>query len=98
MSDLGKRLQSLRETHGLSQRALARRSGISNALISLIEKDKTSPSIASLEKILDSFPIGLADFFAIPAGSRPPSSRMDHGGPRTAATTSDPRDGAGPEV
>lgn len=69
MSDLGKRLQTLREFHGLSQRALAKRAGISNALISLIEKDKTSPSIASLKKILDSFPIDLADFFALTPAS-----------------------------
>lgn len=65
MSDLGKRLQNLREAHGLSQRALAKRSGISNALISLIEKDKISPSITSLKKILDSFPIELSEFFSM---------------------------------
>ena len=64
MLDIGRRLQDLREAHGLSQRALARRAGISNALISLIAKEKTSPSVASLKKILDSFPVELSDFFA----------------------------------
>ncbi|QCO19871.1 helix-turn-helix domain-containing protein (plasmid) [Azospirillum brasilense] len=64
MLDIGRKLQDLREAHGLSQRALARRAGISNALISLIEKEKTSPSVASLKKILDSFPVELSDFFA----------------------------------
>lgn len=82
MTDLGKKLQSLRRTHGLSQRALARRSGLSNGLISLIEKDKISPSVSSLEKILDSFPIGLADFFAMPSGTFAEpglAGRMDEG-------------------
>lgn len=79
MPDLGKRLQSLREIHGLSQRALAKRSGISNALISLIEKDKISPSISSLEKILDSFPIALAEFFATPSDSFTKPGRPEPG-------------------
>ena len=65
MPDIGRKSQCLRVAHGLSQRALARRAGISNALISLIEKEKTSPSVASLKKILDSFPMELSDFFAL---------------------------------
>ena len=80
VSDLGKRLKNLREFHGLSQRALAKRAGISNALISLIEKDKTSPSITSLKKILDSFPIELADFFALTPDSLTQSQK--HAGSR----------------
>lgn len=73
MLDIGRKLQDLREAHGLSQRALARRAGISNALISLIEKEKTSPSVASLKKILDSFPVELSDFFA-PRPDAPPKT------------------------
>jgi transcriptional regulator with XRE-family HTH domain len=39
--DIGERLRSLREEHGLSQRELATRAGLTNGTISLIEKNKT---------------------------------------------------------
>jgi transcriptional regulator with XRE-family HTH domain len=62
--EVGERLRSLREAYGLSQRALARRSGVANGLISMIELNRTSPSVATLKKILDGIPMTLADFFA----------------------------------
>lgn len=63
--DLGQRLRALREMHGLSQRELAKRAGVSNAVISLIEQSKTSPSVGLLKKVLGGIPISLADFFAL---------------------------------
>lgn len=67
-SDLavGARLKSVREGAGLSQRELAKRSGVANATISLIEQEAHAPSLASLHRILAAIPISLADFFAIP--------------------------------
>jgi transcriptional regulator with XRE-family HTH domain len=62
--DLGARLRGVRESHGLSQRELARRAGVTNGMISLIEQNRTSPSVGSLKKVLDGFPVSLADFFA----------------------------------
>lgn len=62
--DLGQRLKALREAQGLSQRELAKRAGVSNAIISLIEQNRTSPSVGLLKKVLDGLPISLADFFA----------------------------------
>lgn len=62
--DLGARLRALRERYGLSQRELARRAGVTNGTISMIEQNRTSPAVASLKKVLDGFPIGLAEFFA----------------------------------
>src|SRR3546814_7156439 len=62
--DVGARLRRLRELHGLSQRELAKRAGVSNATISLIEQNRASPSIGSLKKVLDGIPVSLADFFA----------------------------------
>ena len=62
--DVGARLRRLREQHGISQRQLARRSGVSNATISLIEQNRASPSIGSLKKVLDGIPVSLAAFFA----------------------------------
>lgn len=63
--DLGQRLRALREMHSLSQRELAKRAGVSNAVISLIEQNKTSPSVGMLKKVLAGIPISLADFFAL---------------------------------
>lgn len=62
--DLGARLRRLRERHGLSQRELAKRAGVSNATISLIEQNRASPSVGSLKKVLDGIPVSLSDFFA----------------------------------
>lgn len=63
--DIGARLRAIREEHGLSQRELARRAGVTNATISLIEKNKSSPSVSSLKKVLDGIPMTLAEFFAL---------------------------------
>ena len=63
--NLGARLRLVRERGGLSQRELARRAGVTNATISLIENNKTSPSVASLKKVLDGIPLSLAEFFAM---------------------------------
>lgn len=49
--------------YGFSQRALAKRTDVTNGIISMIEQNRTSPSIATLKKILDGFPITLTDFF-----------------------------------
>ncbi len=63
MENVGTRLRELRILHRLSQRELARRSGVSNAAISLIEGNKTDPSIGLLKRVLGGIPISVADFF-----------------------------------
>ncbi|HXH04708.1 MAG TPA: cupin domain-containing protein [Candidatus Competibacteraceae bacterium] len=63
--DVGTRLRLVRESRGLSQRELARRAGVTNGTISLIEQNKNSPSVASLKKVLDGIPMTLAEFFAL---------------------------------
>lgn len=62
--DVGIRLKTLRENLGLSQRELAKRAGVTNSTISLIEQNRVSPSVASLKKVLDGLPIALSAFFA----------------------------------
>ena len=62
--NIGKRLQDIRKAHGLSQRELASRAGLTNGTVSLIEQNKTSPSIASLKSLLDAIPMSIAEFFA----------------------------------
>jgi transcriptional regulator with XRE-family HTH domain len=65
MQDTGRRLRRVRETRGLSQRALARAAGVSNATISLIENGRTDPSLGMLKRILDALDTSVADFFAL---------------------------------
>ncbi|TVU70668.1 helix-turn-helix domain-containing protein [Cobetia crustatorum] len=60
---LGERLRALRIRHGLSQRELAKRAHVTNSTISQVEQNAVSPSVSSLNKILDVFPISLSDFF-----------------------------------
>ena len=50
--DVGVRLQTIRKLKGLSQRELAKRAGVTNSTISMIEKNSVSPSISSLKKVL----------------------------------------------
>ncbi len=69
--DLGARLRQLREAQSLSQRELAKRAGVSNAIISMIEQNRSSPSVGLLKKLLDGLPISLASFFALREPPRP---------------------------
>jgi transcriptional regulator with XRE-family HTH domain len=62
--NIGERLKAARMARGLSQRQLARKAGVTNGLISQIEQNHSSPSIASLKRITDALPLSLADFFA----------------------------------
>jgi transcriptional regulator with XRE-family HTH domain len=69
--DVGAHLKSLRQMYGLSQRELAKRAGVTNGLISLIEQNRVSPSVSSLKKVLDGIPMALADFFTLDLGGKP---------------------------
>lgn len=64
-TDIGNRLKALRNMYGLSQREVAKRSGVTNSTISLIEQGRVSPSVDSLKKVLDSFSISLIDFLTM---------------------------------
>lgn len=60
---MGERLQAIRRCQGLSQRELAKKAGITNGSLSLIEQGKVSPSFHSLEKIIAAIPMTLIEFF-----------------------------------
>ncbi|MBD3895156.1 cupin domain-containing protein [Halomonas sp. ML-15] len=62
--DVGARLKQLRLRAALSQRELAKRAGVTNSTISLIEQNSVSPSVSSLKKILDAMPVSISEFFA----------------------------------
>lgn len=72
--DIGARLQRVRTARDLSQRELAKRVGVTNSTISLIEQNKVSPSVSSLKKVLDGIPISLADFFTLDLETGPADS------------------------
>lgn len=62
--DIGGRLRAVRAARGMSQRDLAGRAGLTNAAISLIEQNKSSPSVASLKRLLDAIPMTMSEFFS----------------------------------
>ncbi|MBS9404159.1 cupin domain-containing protein [Halomonas sp. TRM85114] len=76
--DVGTRLRQLRNARGLSQRELAKRAGVTNSTISLVEQNSVSPSVSSLKKILDALPVSISAFFAGEETSQPrPFYRAD---------------------
>jgi len=61
--DIGNRIRELRKTQGLTQEELADRAELTKGFISQLERDMTSPSIATLEDILQCLGTTLGDFF-----------------------------------
>lgn len=62
--EIGKKVKDLRVRLGLTQEDLADRAELSKGFISQLERDLTSPSIATLEEILECLGTTLKDFFA----------------------------------
>lgn len=62
--DIGAKIKELRVLNGLTQEELADRSELSKGFISQLENDLTSPSISTLEDILQCLGITISEFFA----------------------------------
>ena len=62
-AEVAEQLKAVRTAFGLSQRELAKRAGVTNGMVSLIEQNRVSPSVGSLQKILAAFPMTMAEFF-----------------------------------
>ncbi len=62
--DTGARLKAEREARKLSQRQLAAVAGVTAAMISMIEQNRTSPSISTMKKIMSGLNMSLSAFFA----------------------------------
>src|SRR5690554_6696104 len=60
---IGEKIKRLRMQHDLTQEELADRSELSKGFISQVERELTSPSIATLVDILESLGTDLQDFF-----------------------------------
>ena len=66
MIDIGERIKQMRLKLGLTQAELAARTELSKGFISQLERDLTSPSIATLMDILEVLGTDVSDFFAKP--------------------------------
>ena len=64
MEQIGEKIKRLRLQRGLTQEELADRCELSKGFISLLERDLTSPSIATLMDILESLGSDLKSFFS----------------------------------
>ena len=61
--DVGARLKEIRMQNGMSQRQLALAAAVPHGQISMIETNKSSPSVASLRRILGGLNLGMSEFF-----------------------------------
>lgn len=61
---IGEKIRQLRLENSLTQDELAQRCELSKGFISQVERDLTSPSIASLKDILESLGTNLTEFFS----------------------------------
>ena len=60
---VGEKLRQLRSERNISQRDLAKLAGLSPNSISLIERDETSPSVATLQSLATALNIRMSYFF-----------------------------------
>ena len=61
--DLGRKIKQLRLANDLTLEELANRSELSKGFLSQVERNLTSPSVATLDDILEALGTNLHDFF-----------------------------------
>jgi transcriptional regulator with XRE-family HTH domain len=61
---LGARLRSLRQARRLTLRDVSQRAGVTESFLSQVERDVTSPSIATLQRIARALDLSIAQLFA----------------------------------
>jgi transcriptional regulator with XRE-family HTH domain len=69
---LGPRIRSLRQARQVTLRELAERAGVTESFLSQVEREVTSPSIASVQRIARALDLGIAELFA----DEPPLGRI----------------------
>ena len=62
-ASIARRIRALRENQRMSQRDLARASGLSPNTLSLIERDQTSPTASTLLKLANALGVSITLFF-----------------------------------
>lgn len=80
MDHYGKRLERMRKDAGLALRELSRRAQMSPASLSAIEKGRSSPTLATLHKLLRALDMDFVQFFAPahPATPKPVFTAAEH--------------------
>ena len=71
LSTIGAKIKTLRDERDLSMRELASRAGVAVSFISKIESGKTSPTIMTLQKILEAMRVPVVEFFNNNKGTCP---------------------------
>lgn len=72
----GKRIKGLRSDQGLSQAALADRTGVSEEWVRRIERGDGAPSFDTIEAIASSLGVPVGDLFAGLSGSDPRTAEL----------------------
>src|SRR5215207_692808 len=72
---VGERVRALREAMGLSLRDLAERSGVSAPMLSQVERQETSPTIAVAGKIAAGLELSLSQLLRLDEGEHVAVSR-----------------------
>jgi transcriptional regulator with XRE-family HTH domain len=69
--NIARRLAALRQESNLTLREVAERTGLSDAYLNRVERQKTPINIANLEKVAAAFAVPLASFFETDEARRP---------------------------
>lgn len=72
--EIGRRLRAQRTARGLTLRMLARQAGISEALLSRIERGQVATTVANLVTLAACLGVGLGEIFAGAESAEPPPS------------------------
>jgi transcriptional regulator with XRE-family HTH domain len=67
---VGQRLREIRVSRRLSMKSLAQMSGLNINTLSLIENERTSPSVSTLQQLAQSLQVPISEFFETDHGSR----------------------------
>ena len=67
---LGEKLREIRAMRGLQQQELAAKAGLTSSLISQVERDRLSPSIATLRKLAQVLDVPVSRFFEDPPNGK----------------------------
>lgn len=82
--NVGQRLRLLRVKHGLSIKALAEMSLLNVNTLSLIENNRTSPSVSTLQRISQSLQVPITAFFETDHGNKKTVHQKSGTRPRAA--------------
>ena len=67
--NLGESIRQMRQTKGLSQGEMQKRTGILRSYLSRVENGHTVPSFATLQRLASAMGVALADFFPNTGGA-----------------------------